>query len=231
MTSISKNNILISLCFLIILLIPSALKAEICGKIDAGPAWVHIDVLESNHTVKKIDMPAIKADSTLILWKGICLKPSMLYGRISNSETFSGGLGLGHYTPITSTFSVTPSIGCSYTQFKTTLHIDYFGLPLSLKERFRSVSPYAALEASYCFTPGWRICGIFQYVFSRTHTTIKNLGTTKSHPKGPNYVLLLERDLNAHWSINIAAAYNISLTKEKHGLRAYGARIAAAYWF
>lgn len=225
----NKNLLLLSLSLIISSMADLSLEAACSSKIDAGPAWVHIDVLESNHTIKKIDMPAIKADSTFLLWKGICLKPAFLYGRINDSETFSGSCGLGHYIPITSTFSITPCIGCTYTQFKTTLDLNPFFL--DVKERFRSVSPYASLEASYCFMPGWRVCGIFQYVISRTHTTIKGFGTTKSHPKGPNYALVLEHDINANWSINIAGAYNISLTKEKHGLRAYGARIAAAYWF
>lgn len=224
---------LFTLLFLMTFITPS--HAEIKGKIDAGPAWVHIDVLESNKTVKKIDMAAIKADSTILIWKGVCLKPNILYGKNGVSETASGGIGIGHYTPFCEKFSITPSIGCSFTQFKT--HFNYrlpFG-SVTLKERFHSVSPYACMEASYCFASGWRLCGIYQYVFSKTNTKITSAigfnSTTRSHPKGPNYALILEKDLNANWSVNIAGAYNISLTKEKHGLRAYGARIALAYWF
>jgi hypothetical protein len=42
---------------------------------------------------------------------------------------------------------------------------------------------------------------------------------------------MLETDINDCWSVNIGGAYNISLSHEKHGLRAYGGRLALAYWF
>lgn len=209
------------------------LSADFCGKVDAGPTFLHLDVLESGHTIKKINMAAVKADSTLILWKGVCLKPTILYGRQGHpNELISGGCGLGHYTPITDKCSITPSIGCNFTEFHTTIHYPAApGFTLRLKERFRSVSPYVALDASFCFCEGWRIVGIYQYVWSKTHTTIKGFDSTNSHPQGSNYALMIEGDINQKWSTNLGAAYNSSLTKEKHGLRGYGARLALAYWF
>lgn len=211
-----------------------SLFADTCGKIDIGPAIIHIDVLESNKTIKKVNMLGVKADGSYLIWKGVCLKGGALYGRQGHSETASGNIGIGHYTPICPTFSFTPSIGCTFTQFHTHLPHPFF--PATLKERFRSISPYLALEATYTIVPGWRISAFYQYAFSRTYTRIsstllpKSL-TTKSNPKGPNYSFLLEHDLNEHWSINLGGSYNISLTKEKHGIRAYGGRLAIAYWF
>lgn len=208
------------------------LPAECCGKIDAGPAFLHVDVLESGHTIKKINMLAVKADASLIVWKGVCIKPTILYAGRGHSEILSGGCGLGHYTPIGEKCSVTPSIGCNFTQFKTTIHYRVAtGYKINLRERFCSVSPYVAIDASYCFVKGWRIVGFYQYVWSRTHTTIKGFDSTNSNPKGSNFGLMLEGDINEKWSINIGAAYNSSLTKEKHGLRGYGARLGIAYWF
>jgi hypothetical protein len=208
------------------------ISAEVCGKIDAGPTYVHIDVLESGKTIKRIDMGAIKGDSSILVWKGLCLKPFFLYGCQGNSQVFSGGLGIGHYTPLNKKLSVTPSFGAVYTDFKTVIHLSPIpDLRLHLKERFRSIAPYLSFEASYCFLPGWRLVALYQYAWSRTRTTIKNLGSDKSHSYGPNYGLMIEHDFNANWSISLGGAYNISLTKEKHGLRAYGARIGIAYWF
>lgn len=213
----------------------ASLSAECCAKIEAGPAYLHIDVLESGHTIKELNMAAIKADASWIVWKGICLKPSFLYGRQGHSEVASGGCGLGQYIPIGDKCAITPSIGCNFTQFKTNIHLPITeAYKLKLRERFRSVSPYVALDASYCFCKGWRILGIYQYVWSRTWTKIQGLGvdmTDKSRPKGSNYALVLERDINDNWSVNVGAAYNLSLTKEKHGLRACGVRLAIAYWF
>jgi hypothetical protein len=41
--------------------------AEICGKVDAGPTYVHIDVLESGHTIKRLEMGGVKADSSIVV--------------------------------------------------------------------------------------------------------------------------------------------------------------------
>ncbi len=208
-------------------------NAACCSKIDAGPTFLHLDVLEHGHTIKKINMPAIKMDGTILVWKGVCLKPTFLYARQGHSEIISGGCGIGHYFPIGEKCSVTPSIGCNFTQFKTTMN-NYEAAPgyfVDFDERFRSVSPYAAIDASYCFVKGWRLIGSYQYVWSRTHTNIKGVETTKSSPEGSNFGVMLERDINENWSASLGAAYNSSLTKEKHGLRGYGVRLGLAYWF
>jgi hypothetical protein len=203
------------------------------GKIDAGPACLHVDVLESGHTIKKINMPAIKSDGTFLIWKGLCLKPTILYAGIKNTQILNGGCGIGFYIPILEKCSITPSIGCNFTQFKTTLfrYPIFPGYFLDLKERFRSVSPYVSLDASYCFCQGWRIVGCYQYAWSHTHTKIKGAKTTKSNPKGSNISCMVEYDLNDCWSINLGAGYNSSLTKEKHGLRGYGVRFGLAFWY
>lgn len=214
-------------------LIKPKIHAEFNGKIDAGPAFLHVDVLEHGHTIKKINMPAIKTDGTFLIWNGTCIKPTLLYAGRGNTQIISGGCGIGQYIPIGKKCSITPSIGCNFTQFKTTIH-NYPvapGIFFDFKERFRSISPYAAIDASYCFTQGWRLVGCYQYVWSRTYTKIKGFDNTKSRPKGSNYALMVEHDLNDCWSINLGAAYNSSLTKEKHGLRGYGARLGLAFWF
>lgn len=204
-------------------------QAECCGKVDLGPAYVHLDVLESGHTVKRMDMVGARADGNWLVWKGVCLKPSVMYVS-GNGELLTAGLGIGHYTPICENFSLTPSIGCTYTELKTKINLRHFGL-LNLKEYFQSASPYLSLEATYCFAKGWRGSFIYQYAYSSTRTVIKHLNKDRSHSWGPNYAIQLEKDLNDKWSVNIGAAYNISLSKEKHGLRGYGGRIAFAYWF
>lgn len=230
---ISTKTFFLNFFLTLFALIIPKINAEFNGKIDAGPTYLHIDVLESNHTIKKINMPAIKTDGLYLVWNGICLKPTILYAGKGNTQIISGGCGIGQYIPIGEKCSITPSLGCGFTQFKTTIH-NYPAFPgvfLDLKERFRSVSPYAAIDASYCFCKGWRIVGAYQYVWSRTHTKIKGFDNTKSSPKGSNYSCMIECDLNDCWSVSLGAAYNSSLTKEKHGLRGYGARLALAFWF
>lgn len=212
--------------------VKNRLVADYGGKIDAGPTFLHIDVLESGHTIKKINMAGVKADGTWMIWNGVCLKPTILYGQQGNSQIMSGGCGLGHYTPIGSKCSITPSVGCNFTQFKTTIHYPFVpGFIVALKEKFYSISPYVALDATYCFIKGWRLVASYQYSWSRSYTKIKGYDNTKSSPEGSNYGLMVERDLNDSWSINLGAAYNSSLTKEKHGIRGYGVRLGFAYWF
>ena len=208
------------------------INAETCGKIEAGPVYLHVDVLESGHTVKKVNMPGVKVDGSYLIWKGVCVKPTILYAGKGATQVMSCGFGVGHYTPLTKQISVTPSIGLTYTLFKTTFHIpiqpEYV---LHLKENFHSYSPYIGLDISYCFCQGWRVVGMYQYAWSYSRTVIRGQKTTISHPMGSNYGLLVEYDLNNKWSINLGAAYNISLTKEKHGLRGYGVKLGFAYWF
>lgn len=212
-----------------------SLTARCSGKVDLGPAYIHLDMLESGHTVKTMDLLGVKADAMILFFegKGWGIKPSILYGRGDSKlgEVFSGGIGFGHCTPITDCLTITPSIGISYGYIKTRVRLpDFFGR-MHFTEKFRSVSPYVSLDATYTICKGFRICGMFQYAWSRTHTTIVGLLKDKSNAKGPNYALMLEYDLNAKWSVQLAGAYNISLSKEKHGVRGAGGKIGVAYWF
>lgn len=212
--------------------------AEYCGRWDIGPAYARIDVLESGHTVKTVNMGAIRTDATIIPSKewGFCIKPCFLYGKGHHGELITGGAAVGFCCPFRDCFYFTPLVGCTLTQFKTKIDVpvpvmDMIVTLEDVKERFRSVSPYIGLEITYSFWDCWRICGMYQYAWSRTHTTLKHLLKSKSKACGPNYSLMIERDINKNWSVNIGAAYNISLTKEKHGLRGMGVKLGVAYWW
>jgi hypothetical protein len=218
------------------LCLSTAVYADKCsGKVDIGPAFVHLDVLEHGHTVKRMDIPAIKCDVNFRVFPdhpwlcGICLKPGVIYGS-GNGKYFSTSVGLGHLIPVNDTFCITPSIGYCYTNIRTSFNYEPLGLR-HLKERFTSDGLYLALDFNYTFTPGWRISGVYQYSWSWSHTKISKLGSSDSKPKGWSGGLLLEHDLNQHWSINVGGAYNESLTNEKHGIRGYGFKTGIAYWF
>lgn len=235
-----------SLC---LLFSSSVLSAEIWGKVDVAPAYVHIDVLEHEKTVHRIDMCAFKGDATVIVWKGLCFKPTVLAGGSGGGNIVTTGLGLGFCTPCWDWLVLTPSAGCLYTNMTTHIDLD-IPFPLSptgffhlhrVRENFWSVSPYIALEATFRIRCDFRICAQFQYAWSTTHTTLSKheafpngkrfKHTDKSHSDGPSYGVLVEYDLNDCFSINAGAAYNLTLTKEKHGLRGYGGKLGLAYWF
>lgn len=218
--------------------IHSPIYSELCGRFDAGGAFARIDILESGKTVKRINMGAFKADSTIMLSKecGLCLKPSFLYGKGGDSYIISGGAGIGFYIPIKSWLGITPAIGCNFTELQTKIDLPFptpAGVLLleDVKETFKSVSPYIGVDVTYRFNATQRVYFVIQYSFSRTETILKDIIKTKSKTQGFNYALEFEHDLTPTLSVNIAAAYNLSLTKEKHGLRGAGLKLGLTYWF
>lgn len=209
------------------------LEARCGGKIDLAPAYLHIDILESGKTVHSMDMVAFKGDATILLKDGICIKPTILYGQ-NEGSVFTGGVGLGQCIPLFSNrLTLTPYAGCNFTSIRTHYHlkIPEANIDKHLRERFRSVSPYIALEASFNITNCFRIGGFVQYAWSRTHTFLEGFAQDRSHSEGPNYAVMMEYDITSKWSINAGAGYNLTLTKEKHGIRGAGGKIGIARWF
>lgn len=208
-----------------------SLQADNCGKVEVGPAFIHLDILESGHTIRTLDLMAVKADACFCVWNGISIKPTFLYGS-NRGSVLSTGAVLGQYIPLTDCLAIMPGVGLNYSQIKTRVDVPtpFFVLE-NVREKFRSWAPYLNLDIYYNFTTNWRVCGYIQYAWSTTHTTLEDLFRAKSHCKGPNYGLMLEYDVNEKWSVNVGAAYNISLSKERHGIRATGLKVALAYWF
>lgn len=214
----------------------STLQGETLGKIDVGPAFLHIDILEHNKTVKRMDIWGVRGDFSYYIYKGLYIKPVVLYGNggAAKGGIFTGSLGLGYCFPLCPTFLISPSIGANYCHLWTKINLPIPFPPFKLeniKENFKSWAPYIALDIYYTFIPTWRICAGIQYSWSKTKTTLVHIGKSKSKSEGFAYSLLLEHDLSDKWSINVGAAYNLSLTKEKHGLRGSGIKAGVTRWF
>ena len=209
----------------------SPIHGECLCKVDIGPAYVHLDVLNEKKTVKKLDMPAIRGDLSLVIGRGWCLKPTALYGKGDSGELQTYGICAGRCLPIFECIIVTPQIGVTYTRLATSIHL----ASIKFHERMRSLSPYAGAEVILKFAKDWRLCLSAQYAWSRSKTKIKKFPFELPHPiehsDGPNYGILLEYDINHDWSVNIGAAYNETLSKEDNGIRARGAKIGIARWF
>ncbi len=214
----------------------------ICGKVDLAPAYVHIDVLKSGKTIHKMDMPAIKGDMYYRVWSGLVVKPTFLYAHGRHLDRlWTAGAGIGFCIPCKEYGCITPIAGCNWGELKTKEDIHALQetaegpievVVPGVAEKFRTVSPYVGVEATYNFCPGFRIVGCYQYSWSRTHTTLsKELGKFKENSKGSSYSAMLEYDLTPQWSVNLGGAYNCSLSKEKHGIRGYGFKLGVAYWF
>lgn len=209
------------------------LQAETLGKLDVGPAFLHVDILESGRTVKRMDMWGVRADFSYFLYKGLYIKPIVLYGNggAAKGGLFSSSIGLGYYIPLREKFSIAPSAGVTYSHLWT--KIDFAPLQLThLREKFKSWAPYVGLDLYFNFKSHSRVCIGVQYAWSWTKTSIQRLvKNDKSHSQGFAYSILLEHDLNQQWSINLGAAYNLTLTKEKHGLRGTGIKAGVVRWF
>lgn len=225
------NRYLSQLLFIIAFFYNSVIYSACCGKIDIGPALIDVDILKSGVTEETLHMGGFKADATVLVWNGVCIKPSVIYGE-GYGELASAGIGIGHCTPIpwVDGLILTPSVGIAYSYVTTHVDIEELGLS-HLRERFRSSSPYLCLDLCYTFLTDWTLLASYQYAWSETHTKISHIVSEKSHCCGPSYCLGLEYAFNKHWAVNIGGAYNISLSKEKHGIRGKGIKMGLAYYF
>lgn len=209
------------------------LHADVCGKVDIGPAYIHLDVLESNHTIRKRELWGARGDACVIFDNGIVIKPTLL-GASGDSDLWNGSLGVGLCAPFWNQLYITPLFGVSYTYFHSKYSLQLPHIPdmhVKVREKIRSIGPYLGLDICWSFADCYRFYASYQYTWSRVRTEIKPLFKGKNHTQGPSYAVSLERDLTDQWSINVGAAYNISLSKEKHGLRGYGVKIGTSYWF
>lgn len=218
-------------CAIAIFCIHQTVEAKVWGKVELSPAYVHLDILESNNTIQKIDMAAARFDALIIFCDGWCVKPMIMYGK-NQAELTTASIGIGHCIPFWECFYLTPSVGFTYTNLTTTFHLHHpLAGHLEFHEQFRSTAPYACVELSYTICENMRVTGSFQWAWSRTHTKIKGLLDDKSNSSGPNVGLMYEYDLNKCWSVNIAGAYNESMGETKDGIRAWGGKLGIARWF
>ena len=122
--------------------------SKILGRIDVGAAYAHVDILTSGHTIHKMDMGGIRADAYYRLWKGLVIKPSILYTHGKNKDyLFTGGFGLGFCFPYKKCFCLTPIAGITWGNLKTEMEVHlpfinpFTGLPdvlrAKLSEKFR----------------------------------------------------------------------------------------------
>ena len=219
--------------FLILIILQSLnfsfLYGEFHGKIDIGPVFLDVDILESGKTVETLHMKGVKGDATLLIYEGLCIKPNFIWGR-GHGQLAAGTIAVGYYIPLTKKIKILPNVGVTWSNLHTRVDFEPIGL-FDLKERFHSRSPFIGLEFCYTFAKKWTLMAVYQYAWSRTHTKIGSIVSDKSHSRGPNYSLGIDYSLNEHWSLTFGVGYNITLSHEKHGIRGKGAKLGLAYYF
>lgn len=210
---------------------------KVCGKVDIGAAYVHIDLLENGATSERMDIPAVRGDICYGIWKGVAIKGNVTYG-YNNQQLLMTGIGLAHITPITDRITLTPVGGFNYSYLDTDADLLLplpFGLLTDISRTFRSYAGFVGLEGTYKICEGLRFYVTYQYAWTHNITDF-NLpdplpSRFREHSQGSAVSAQIEKDLNKYWSVNFAGAYNNSMSKERNGMRAYGFKLGIARWF
>lgn len=202
------------------------------GKIDVGPVYANIKVLESGQTVEDLDMWGVRGDGTIQVWKALCVKPMVTYIE-GDARFFATSLAAGVFLPLSDRLSIFPNAGVGYTYLKSNIDKPLLGLS-DLDERFRSVAPSLGIDATFQVTPCIQLSGTYQYSWPRTVTILHSplfgqILNAKSSSRGPVYAAEVDYFLNDNWSVNLSGGYNLSFTKEKHGFKGKGVRLGIGY--
>ena len=153
------------------------------GRIDAGPIYVHMDVLNYGKTYEKLDMEGFRADGYFQVYSGLILKPSFTIAG-GHGEYYAGTLALGFYIPMGDLvscldgLSFLPQAGWTGGRLSTNIdtNIDLFP-PLTpttlrgVREIFRSNTGFIGIEGSYQILYNVTISGSALYGWSGTRTT------------------------------------------------------------
>ncbi len=205
------------------------------NKIDAGPVYINMHVLNYGKTTQILNMGGVRADSTLQPFsnhpwlKGILVKPTITLAE-GDGSYFCAGLGLGQCVPVTDTLTFSAVVGILYSSLKTRTNLPDFGLS-DLRQKTTGTTPYVGLEAYYKPCDDWLLSGSVQYGWSSSRTTLQDIGFSEGSSKGPSYSLMADYYMTPCWSINAALGYNRMLSQELHGFRALGARLGVGYTF
>jgi hypothetical protein len=217
-----KNMLTAALC----LSLPAISDAADFGKVELAPTYIHLDVLRNNNTAKTLELPAVKADGTFILYKGFCLKASGLVAS-NDGELANASLGFGQIIPVGERIYLTPQAGVGYTYMNTSM--TYYGV--AFDETLYAVAPYIGLDTSYKITDAIRVATNVQYSWSTSKTTFNHfLPEQKGYSQGFSVGGMFEYDVTDSFSMNIGGAYNASMDKAKNGLRGFGFKYGFSYW-
>lgn len=210
-------------------------SAQAAGKIDFGPVYVNMRVLENGDVRDRLDMYGARGDATLQVFpghcylKGLVVKPSITFAD-GKGTFFATGIGVGYAVPVMDKVLVTTAVGYTYCSLNT--HVSYpdFGL-FHLKQDTSSTAPYLGIDVSYKVLPCLLLSASYQYGWARTRTTIETLGFSKGKSSGGTYSAMVDYYFTECWSVNAAWAYNEMLTHELHGTKSNGCRIGLGYTY
>lgn len=227
-------------------ILTTQLYGDFKGKVDLGSAFIHLDTIVGNKTVSKSDLGAIKFDASLYTESGLGVRTSVLQSvwDIDNvgEDVTSVQLALGQCFPITSSLTLFPQVGVSWSSISTDILIpiiqnEMVVAALPAERTSKSAGYFIGCEACYKVTQCLRFCGQILWGWTDIDSTFedkkskKQLDMIKSCGNGPILSSIIEYDLNDSWSVNVGGAYNLSWDDDNNGLRAWGGKVGIAYWF
>jgi hypothetical protein len=183
-------------------------------------------------------MGGARFDATVQVIDGwpILFRPNAFFA-LGDGNIYSGTLGVGVYVPTWwDWLTFIPSNGVTYSHLHTyvDLLVDTPFGSISIpnqKEKFESTSYFLSLDTVIKFNEQNYFTFITQYAWSRTHTTVGNLVYAKGRSDGINIAAVYDYYMTKNWVISAAGAYNKSLSHEKHGIKAFGAKLGISYYF
>jgi len=214
---------------------------ECRGKIDTGPTYVNIDVLQNGRTIRSLDLFAWKADLFYRIISGFSVKASGLIGG-GDARFFTAGGSVGFCFPVFERINLFPNIGYCGGRFHSTIDLPIEVAPgmhihiQDVNEHVKSSGPFIGLDGTFKIDETWRIILVFQYAWSKVHTHFtKHKDGIDAHydsrTRGPNYAAVIEHDIADNWSLSFGVGYNLTISKDKEGLRGKGAKAGIVYWF
>lgn len=223
----------------------SCLDLSAHGRVDAGPIYVHLDVLEHGKSIDKLDMEGFRADGYFQIYSGLIFKPAFAIAG-GRGEYYSGTTAIGFYipmcelTPFLDGLSFLPQVGWTGSRLKTHVNLPVPQAAIVIPgvlEIFRSTTVFVGLEGTYQLLSNVSISGSLLYGWSKTDTTLQKEVTplgpldvkAPSNTKGFSYSAMVDYQFTDHWSVNLAGVYNLMLSKENHGIRASGVRLGLGY--
>ena len=236
------RNVILTAVMVLTTLVSSGADARIKGRVDVGAVGVAIEQLTNGLGTDTLWLGGVRTDATIVPFDctGFCLKPMFTYAR-GNGEYITGGLGVGHYTPINDCWSVVPYVGVSFTTLHANIKsVQTVPTPAAIED-IDSKSFYVGGDIIYNINDCFSITGSAQYAWARSRTHIKNLpqgfpgGLTEISEKGvtsgPILAVILDYYFCDCWAVSAAFGWNSSLDEERLGMRGYGIKLGLGRMF
>lgn len=229
----------ILVCLSLILIAPTLSYAyQIRGRADVSFLGMTISHLANNKTVNKSNIFGTRVDATIVPFEGygIAFKPMAAYAT-GEGDLVQGGIQIAHYTPINDCITLVPGIGYTYSDFRSKIKIPISPVDsLNIDQKVDSNVIFCACDVYYTINEQWMLTGVFQYGWARSHSKIHSdvleiYDVEKGSSDGPSIAGMVDYYITKSWSINGAVGYSKTLSKERHGLKAFGYKVGLGYLF